>query len=290
MSRKFRIVLTLLCFVAAFGCAFAYGEGIRKEEQQIRGQTLARFGGEVVQLVVTTRDLSPGDTVTPADVALADWVVDLAPTSAYTSVDEVVGKTLTSGAAKNTLLSSYNFQDDASYLEVPKGMVAISVPMTERLCLPADLKPRSRVCAWVSGKQGASLLSQNVVVLSFPDGGAKSGSSRQQKMITLAVEPNQVGKFLEASSLSQLKLVVPAQDVSDAGLQSADTNAASAGTHVNAIDPGEPEKPSDDKSSDTKADSAPPAGDFSADGAATASAATSGAATSSEDDPASESA
>lgn len=240
MSRKVRILLSLLCFVAAFGCAVAYGDGIRKEEQHLRGQTLARFGGDVVQLVVTTHDLEPGTTVAPTDVALVDWIAELAPTSAFTSIDEVVGKSITAGAAKNTLLSSFNFEDEADFLEVPEGMVAISVPLSERLMLPTELKPRTSVCAWVTGKQGSTLLSAHVVVLKIPESNTKGSSSRQQKTLTLAVEPAQVGKLLDASSASQLRLVVPAQDVIDVGGVAADKNAEVAGSNVDAIATAEP--------------------------------------------------
>ena len=62
-------------------------------------------------VVVTTRDLSLGDTLSNADVELASVPVEIAPRTAITSLDEAVGKIIKTDLVQGEMVLSHNLAD-----------------------------------------------------------------------------------------------------------------------------------------------------------------------------------
>ena len=100
MSFKFRIALSLACAVLAALIFLSYGDHIRADAEQVRSEAIARYGGEIVSIVVSNRTLEAGETISAADVTQCDWVADLVPEGAFTNLDEVIGKGVTVPIAK----------------------------------------------------------------------------------------------------------------------------------------------------------------------------------------------
>ena len=92
MSRRFKIVLSGAFALLAVVLCLAYGESVRAEEEARRQETLTRYGGEVVSLVVATSQLEEGQVISAGDVAKRDWVSDLVPEGAITNLDDAIGK------------------------------------------------------------------------------------------------------------------------------------------------------------------------------------------------------
>lgn len=62
-------------------------------------------------VVIATRDLSLGDTLSASDVALASVPVEVAPRTAITSVEAVIGKIIKSDIVQGEMVLSHNLAD-----------------------------------------------------------------------------------------------------------------------------------------------------------------------------------
>ena len=126
MSRRFKIVLSGAFAVLAVVLCLAYGESVRAEEETRRQETLTRYGGEVVSLVVATTELDEGQVVSAGDVTRRDWVSDLVPEGAVTDLDEVVGKKVTVAVASGAPVTQLNFRETGASVDVPSGMIGLN--------------------------------------------------------------------------------------------------------------------------------------------------------------------
>ena len=210
MSLRFRIVFASACALLAVLAFASYAGQVRAEAEKVRSDAIARYGGEVVSLVVTNRQIEEGETISSSDVSTRDWVADLAPDGAMTSADEVVGKKLTVACAKGSPVTELNLREDTDSIEVPSGHISVGVPLADRIGISTETKPGTQVVAYTTGEKGTSLLASNIVVLSVSKGGSGSGGAG----VSLAVMPDDVAKVLSASAEGELRLVVPADDVS----------------------------------------------------------------------------
>ena len=76
MSMRFRIVFAAACaLLAALLCA-VYAQHVQAQTEQEHAEALERYGGETVKLVVATKDLAAGETVTKEDLAVKEWLSD----------------------------------------------------------------------------------------------------------------------------------------------------------------------------------------------------------------------
>ena len=145
-----------------------------------------------------------------ADVTQCDWVADLVPEGAFTNLDEVIGKGVTVPIAKGAPVCDLNFRTNDEQLEVPQGMVAVSVPLTRSYrASPVEVVAGSNVIAYATSDEGTTLVTEDVVVLSMPE----SSSIGAAATLTLAVSPDAVPVVLTASAEGTLRIVVPADDV-----------------------------------------------------------------------------
>ena len=229
MSFKFRIALSLACAVLAALIFLSYGDHIRADAEQVRSEAIARYGGEIVSIVVSNRTLEAGETISAADVTQCDWVADLVPEGAFINLDEVIGKGVTVPIAKGAPVCDLNFRTNDEQLEVPQGMVAVSVPLTDRTGVPVEVVAGSNVIAYATSDEGTTLVTEDVVVLSMPE----SSSIGAAATLTLAVSPDAVPVVLTASAEGTLRIVVPADDVDNTA------GAVQADPSVPAVEEGE---------------------------------------------------
>ncbi len=223
MSRRFKIVLSGAFTVLAIVLCLAYGESVRAEEESRRQETLTRYGGEVVSLVVATSQLEEGQVISAGDVAKRDWVSDLVPEGAITNLDDVVGKKVTVAVASGAPLTQLNLRETGAAVEVPSGMIAVSVPLTDKLGVGEGVVAGDRLVAYRVADGTATVLAREATVLSLPEG-AKTLASGSQAM-TIALAPEDVSSVLAASTEGSLRFGLPASDVQgvDAGVPAAPT-------------------------------------------------------------------
>lgn len=210
MSKRTRFIISGVCALVAIVACVLYASHVRAEVERERSETLRRYGGDTVTLVVATRALEPGEIVSRGDVSMRDWISSLAPANAFLSVDEVVGKKVSVPALANMPLCDMNFRDDTQAVEIPSGHVAVSVPITDTLGVPSSIAVGSHVLAYRMKDGTAESMGGDAIVLSVPGG---TGLSAGRGSIVIAVDPALVAAILSASTSGDLKLVLPADDV-----------------------------------------------------------------------------
>lgn len=227
MRQRARLAVSGICGVLAAVMAVGYADAARAEVEDARAQVLERYGGEVASLVVAREGLKAGDVVAEGDVEVREWLADLAPEGAIESLDEVVGLRLSSNVAAGTPLSEVCFAAEEGALEVPEGMVAISVKPTDKTGVTADVAAGTRLLAYEVDKDGGTrLLSSEVSALAA---GAATAQGSSAGVLALACAPADVARVLSASTAGTLRLVVPADDIDLEEIEAAGYVAASSG-------------------------------------------------------------
>lgn len=216
MSLKFRVLVSCACAALAAMLCVLCADHAREEAERTRNEALERYGGETVSLVVAIDGLEAGDVVTSTNVSVRDWITDLAPAEAVTSLDDVMGLRLSEPVAAGAPLTSLNFRERDEVAEIPSGHVAVGVPLSDKLGLSTGAAVGSRVVAYEVGDSATRLLSSDVTVLSAP---ATSGSAARPGQLSIAVPPDDVTAVLTAGAAGDLRLVQPADDVGDLGSQ-----------------------------------------------------------------------
>lgn len=206
VRRRFRIVVSGACALLAAALCLAYGQQVREEARRERTAALERYGGEVVTLVVAARGIEAGETVDRTNVSEREWLVDLAPAEALTSLDEAMGAEVSVPVAEGVPLTALNFRDDAKSVEVPADRVALTVPIEDDLGVPPGTGAGDELAAYEVSDGSVRLLVSELRVLSAPQAGtgALSGGS-----LTVAVAPDDVPPVLAASEEGSLRLALP---------------------------------------------------------------------------------
>lgn len=244
MSRRFRIIASIVCGLLAAAVSLVYANGVRREAQRVRAETLARYGGEVVSLVVARDGLEPGDVASTANVELREWLSDLAPEGALLVLDDCVGREVSVPAAKGAPLTDINFRDTSLVADVPEGHVALAIPVTDKLGVPRDVAVGSALYAYQVGSDAVDLIASDMTVLASAGAGGSYASVLQ---LTVAVRPEDVPAVLAASASNDLRLVMPAKSVgasattSEAAVSSTvsvqeGAVAGAAGNELSAVD------------------------------------------------------
>lgn len=210
MKRRARLATSAVFGALALVLAAAGAEAARSEVRSERAEVLERYGGEVTQLVVAKAELSAGDVLSEGDLEVREWLADLAPERAITSLDDVVGVRLTAGVCKGEPLTELDLATAEGAIEVPEGRVAISVKLGDKSGVASDTPAGSRVLAYEASAGGVELISSDVTVLG---GSGASAYGATERLITLAVDPSCVTRVLAAGAEGSLRLALPADDV-----------------------------------------------------------------------------
>lgn len=201
MSKRFRWLLTGACVLLAVLCAVAYGEEVRAQVEASRSEALERYGGEVAHVVVATQPVAEGEALDTSNCALKDWLVDLVPEGALTSLDDVTGAVAAGPVAKGSPVCSVNLQSDAAApVKVPPGCVALSVPVNDKTGVTAQVAPGTSLAAFKVSDGEARLISEVVEVL--------AADGRSSGQITLSVKAEDVSPLMAAGSDGSLRLVM----------------------------------------------------------------------------------
>lgn len=212
MTKRVRLVVSACCALCAMLLCAALVNGVREDAERQRTKMLERYGGDMVTLVVTNRSLEQGETIAVSDVEERDWISSLAPEGALLSKDEVIGRVVREPAAANAPLCELNFREEAQALEVPAGHVAVSVPLSDRLGVPADVPSGTHVVAYEAKEGTAELVCSSALVLGAP---SMTSATMGQGVITIAAPISDIPRILSTSTSGDLRLVVPASDVMD---------------------------------------------------------------------------
>lgn len=206
MGRRTRLIVSGLCAVLSLALCLAYGEHVREESERVRTEALERYGGEVVTLVVATEEIPAGESVTRANAAEREWIVDLAPAGAVTNFDEVVGSEVSVPVSAGAPLTELNFRAATEVVDVPADRVALTLPTSSDLGVPPGTVVGDTLAAYKADEDGVRLISADLRVLATPQTGSGVLSPGS---LTVAVAPGDVAKLLSASDEGSLRLALP---------------------------------------------------------------------------------
>ena len=207
MKRTSRLLLSVGTGLMAAALAWGYGSLVRAEAEQAQREVLAAYGGDLVVACVASRDIEPGEVLDEANVQEEEWVASLLPKDAATSLEEVVGERATTSIPTRAVLNPVYFEQDERAIEVPEGMVAVSVPSDEERSVGGAVTPGDAVDVYVSNAGVADLLCRAQVI----DTSARAEKTENSSIawVTLAVEPERVAEVLAATAKGTISLVLP---------------------------------------------------------------------------------
>lgn len=213
MNRNKTIVISILCGLLCAGCVFAYLQSVRGEAEAARAEALARYGGEQLEVCVAKRDIAAGESVEASAIETKLWVADLLPEDAVREASEVTGHQATSTILAGEVLSHRRFDQQHSDLEVPEGLVALSVPAKDVQAVGGAVSAGSRVDMYASGNTTTEAIAHDVLVLATSASGSRvAGSSGSEGMawVTVALDPASVQEVISAAQKTELYFSLPA--------------------------------------------------------------------------------
>lgn len=208
MSLRARVCLALGSAVLAIVLMGWYAADVRQEAAGQRQSALGRYGGEVVRVCVTSKDVARGEVFSERNVRTVEWLVDLLPEGAVVDASTLMGRMASSAIAENTPVAALCVSANEDPLDVPAGAVAVSVPCTNETAVGGALAAGSVVDVYVLGEGAARLLCREVQVLQTN----AAGTSANLSWATLAVDPSEVEAVIAASGLQRLYFVMPSEE------------------------------------------------------------------------------
>lgn len=82
MNKSKRIAISLVAGVLAALLCMVYGSSIRSQAEQVQAETLAKYGGDRVEVCVAARDIDVGETLDETNVITQEWLTSLLPRDA----------------------------------------------------------------------------------------------------------------------------------------------------------------------------------------------------------------
>lgn len=207
MKRTTRLVLSVAAGCLAMGLALAYGSSVRAEAEQARQELLAAYGGDLVTVCVASSAIDAGEELDESNVHTEEWIASLLPPGAETSIEEVTGKRATSSIPERAVICPAYFTENEGALEVPEGMVAVSVAADASHAVGGSVQPGDEVDVYVSNAGVADLLCRACILETSAHASEADGADLS--WVTLAVEPERVEELLAATGKGTVSLTVP---------------------------------------------------------------------------------
>ena len=118
MRRNKTAAAGAICGVLCALCVLGYTQSVRGEAERARADTLARYGGDQVEVCVAKRDIAAGETVDSGAIETRLWVADLLPPEAVRQTSEVVGSKASSTVLSGEVLSARRFGAASAAIDV----------------------------------------------------------------------------------------------------------------------------------------------------------------------------
>ena len=219
-QTKKRLALAILCGIVAAVTMFIYSSGVKAEAVQSRQQALSSYGGEQVEVYVSTRNIAAGETLSASNVSLQLWLSDLLPPGALGDQSEVFGQIVSVPMLINEPVVTAKLGELKTAISVPAGLCGVSIPSQDVLAVGGEVSAGCFVTVYASDGKTVELIAEEVLVLETSNGAYQSttgstGSRPQLAWVTLAVEPELVQELIAASSSRKLHLVLPGDELNE---------------------------------------------------------------------------
>ena len=211
LSKKGRsLFVGVACGLLCALCVGIYVTEVDKEAAAAQDEMLARYGGEQIEVCVARNDILAGATIYESDIETRTWIATLLPSNAVTDRKDAVGKQVGSTILAGEVISANRFGFDTAALDVPAGMVAVSVPSRDVQSVGGAITAGSVVDMYAIGASSTSRLASSVQVLATSLD-SESGSSASTAWVTVAVAPEKVQELISAAQNLELYFTLPSQ-------------------------------------------------------------------------------
>lgn len=207
-KRTKSIWIGLVCGALSALCVGFYISSVDAQAQAAQSEMLAKYGGDQIDVCVAKRDIAAGQTVSDGDVEMRTWIATLLPADAVIDKKDVVGKKVGSTILAGEVVSAARFGFESSDIEVPDGLVAVSVPSREVQAIGGALGAGMTTDVYAVGPDSTERLAASVPVLatSMSSDAKTSGASA---WVTLAVKPQMVQELVTAAEHLEIYFTLP---------------------------------------------------------------------------------
>ena len=137
--------IALISGILAALCVVLLLASVRSESSAQQKELAEKYGGTQTEVCVAKRDIAAGETLKDTDVEVKQWVSSLLPENVASSKKDCVGKQLGSSILKGEVVLLARFQSQDSSINVPSGMVAVSIPLDDTSSVGGTLKVNQKV-------------------------------------------------------------------------------------------------------------------------------------------------
>lgn len=212
MGDKRMVVAGIISGIVCAAAVFAYTQSVTAQADQERAEALSRYGGERVEVVVSKRTILPGETISQSDVETKQWLTDLLPENAMEDEKDVVGKQVASTVVSGEVITSTRFEQSSAKVEVPRGMVAVSLPTEEVKAVGGAISSGTSIDIYLTGNSGTKLLGKGVLVLATSAGESEDAAGKSVSWVTVAVKQNAVEEYVSSAETGNLYFAIPGEE------------------------------------------------------------------------------
>ena len=205
--------IALISGALAALCVVLLLTSIRSESSAQQKELAEKYGGTQTEVCVAKRDIAAGETLKDTDVEVKQWVSSLLPENAATSKKDCVGKQLGSSILKGEVVLAGRFQSQDSSINVPNGMVAVSIPLDDTSSVGGTLKVNQKVDVYATGSTTTSKICSNVQILETSNSDKTVNS--ETKWVTVAVAKDSAQEVVSAAQKLKLYVVLPGSGTSE---------------------------------------------------------------------------
>lgn len=255
MTKKTRILISVLSALLASFCFFAYVQSVRAEAEKSRAEAIQKYGGELTSILVATKQIEPGETLSSSNTQVKSWISDLIPEGAITNPESVMGRTVSSVIGVGMPVVSLHLRSVASQITIPENLIGLTISHGEKYGLAERLSAGTKLAAYEVTDSLITCIASDISVLSDDTEGTLYTSSS----VTLGLTPEQVPAVLSAYARGTLRFTLPGSKINAQDL-------LNNNSYVEEENSGDlPDKTNQSSSSDVSDESQPDGATSSAD-------------------------
>ncbi|MFC2764683.1 MAG: Flp pilus assembly protein CpaB [Lancefieldella parvula] len=209
MTKKTRILISVLSALLASFCFFAYVQSVRAEAEKSRAEAIQKYGGELTSILVATKQIEPGETLSSSNTQVKSWISDLIPEGAITNPESVMGRTVSSVIGVGMPVVSLHLRSVASQITIPENLIGLTISHGEKYGLAERLSAGTKLAAYEVTDSLITCIASDISVLSDDAEGTLYTSSS----VTLGLTPEQVPAVLSAYARGTLRFTLPGSKI-----------------------------------------------------------------------------
>ena len=226
MTKKTRILISVLSALLASFCFFTYVQSVRAEAEKSRAEAIQKYGGELTSILVATKQIEPGETLSTSNTQVKSWISDLIPEGAITNPESVMGRTVSSVIGVGMPVVSLHLRSATSQISIPENLVGLTISHGEKYGLAERLSAGTKLAAYEVTDSLITCIASDIAVLSDDTEGALYSSSS----VTLGLTPEQVPAVLSAYARGTLRFTLPGSKINAQDLLKNNSNVEEENT------------------------------------------------------------